>query len=144
MSDRFLTVLALVALAGAAVYMFRDRIPSLDVSPERPFIASNKQRVIPSIDGQPSFEVLSQPGAAGPQYFCAAAEFARSVLRANMNDLLVSTSAEGPSPTRPGFKSVMFELRPPAEAPSDPAGIILDVSRAGHVRSVATALQFCR
>ncbi|WP_425092576.1 hypothetical protein [Tropicimonas sp. S265A] len=144
MSDRFLAVLALTAVAGAIIYMMRDKIPVPNVSPERPFIASNDHRVVPSIDNSPTFEVLSRPGAAGPQYFCAAAEYARQVLRAEMTDILVSTTAEGPSRTNPDFRSVMFELRAPEEAPSSGSGITIDISEPRQVRSVAVALQFCR
>ncbi|MDJ0858687.1 MAG: hypothetical protein QNI90_05730 [Dinoroseobacter sp.] len=144
MSDRFLTALVMLLLVAGAVYLLRDRIPSPNVSRDRPFVSSNGQRVLPSIDGGPTFEVLSRPGMAGPQYFCAAAEYARSVLRAEMNDVLVTLTAEAPSESSPDHRGVIFELRPAAEKGSIQSGIVIDLSQPGQSRSITVAMTFCR
>ncbi|MEM9394818.1 MAG: hypothetical protein AAGA38_13235 [Pseudomonadota bacterium] len=144
MSDRFLTVLVMLALVAGALYLLRDRIPSPNVSRERPFFSSTGQRVLPSIDGSPTFEVLSQPGMAGPQYFCAAAEYARSVLRADMSDVLVTLTPEARSESSPDHRGVLFELRPASEIGSTQAGIVIDLSQPGQSRSITIAMTFCR
>lgn len=144
MSDRFLTFLVMLAVVAGAVYLLRDRIPVPNVSRDRPFVSSTGQRVLPSFDDSPTFEVLSQPGMAGPQYFCAAAEYARSVLRAEMNDVLVTLTAEAQSESSPRHRGVIFELRPAAEKGPTQAGIVIDLSQPGQSRSIAVAMTFCR
>jgi len=144
MSDRFLMIVLIAVAVGATLYVLRDRIPTPNVSRDRPFVASNKQRVYPAPQDPARFEVLSQPGAAGPQYFCAAAEYARKVLRAEMDDALVTLTPEGPSEVSTRHRGVQFELRPAAEAPPPDNALVLNLRNAGLSRRVAVALRHCR
>lgn len=55
-------------------------------------------------------EVFSLAGTSGPEYFCAAGEYARHVLGIAANKRLVVTRTPGPSPTRSNRRSVSFAV----------------------------------
>jgi hypothetical protein len=107
------------------------------------FIALNKHRVVPSsVDGA-MMEVYSRPGAAGPQYFCAAADYAVRRLGRNTSDRVIVVRPEAPSTTKPGFRSVLFSVRPwQAEREEDPS-LTLDIDRVGEEEPIVVARKRC-
>lgn len=143
-SKALIFVLGVVILAFAA-YVFQDRIPSPSVSAKRPYNAPNEHKVAPLETSPEAFEVLDHPGAAGRDYFCAAAMYAVVVLRADPADHVRVTHALGPSQTRDSRRAVGFELVPAAQLPNAPyAGPLTPgVDTVGESRSVRVARRFC-
>ncbi|MEM6741992.1 MAG: hypothetical protein AAF646_17920 [Pseudomonadota bacterium] len=89
-------------------------------------------------------EVFARAGNGGSDYFCAAADFARSHLNARATDRVVITSGLGPSQTRPGRRSVIFGLRPPGAGQERGLDLVfLRAGSEGTSRSVAHAASLC-
>lgn len=106
------------------------------------FLARNWRQVVPlSQPGQ--FEVIGQPGDWGKAYFCAAADYAQTKLRARNADRVVLVAPVGAAVTRSGT-SAIFRVEPYASADTLPASsVTLNMRRSGESRSVATALFLC-
>ncbi len=114
-------------------------------TPTSPYRALNEFGVILSAEEGAVLEVYAKPSASGMKYFCAAAEFAQRFLRAQPSDRLVITRAEGPSTTRDGATSVLFDIVPRAEAQGLPSGgVTLSPRRVGENRSVNSGKSFCK
>lgn len=112
-------------------------------SASRLFVASNDHRVYGL--GEPDrFEVLSRPGAAGRDYFCAASEYAIRRLRAGPTDRLVVATPIGGSLAQPSRRAVGFQLVPQGVAVPDRRGVTVSVSRVGENLNVAHGRSFCR
>jgi hypothetical protein len=142
MSSKTLLVLFGVALVVFAAYVFKDRIPSPSVSVKRPYTAPNEHKVVP-LEGNPmAFEVLDRPGAAGRDYFCAAARYAEIVLRADVAAHVRVTAALGPSQTWDNRRAVAFDVVSDG-ADDGLAGLVPRVDRPGERRSILVARRFC-
>ncbi|WP_424970984.1 hypothetical protein [Dinoroseobacter sp. S76] len=114
-------------------------------TPKSPYRAINEFGVIPSAESGAVLEVYAKPGASGMKYFCAAAEFAQRFLRSQPSDRLVISRAEGPSATRAGSTSVLFDIVPRAQAQGLPSGgVTLSPNRVGENRSVNSGKSFCK
>jgi hypothetical protein len=131
--------------AGLCVPMVASASARADrYTPDRPYQAVNLFKVAPIAAPDAVLEVYASPGASGKKYFCAAGEFALRFLGSAPGDRLVITRAEAPSDTRPGFKSVLFEIVPRAAATTlAPSGPFIDPDRLGENRSVNAANSFC-
>ncbi|WP_425092575.1 hypothetical protein [Tropicimonas sp. S265A] len=116
---------------------------STSVGAASEFVAANKQRVVPaSIEGA-QMEVFSTAGAAGPQYFCAAGDYAVRRLEAGNSDRLVVVKGEAPSESRPRFRSVFFSVVPWQGERGGNSSINVQVDRPGEEMSVVVARKFC-
>ena len=71
------------------------------------FLALNGHRVV-ALQAPASFEVIGRPGSGPQQYFCAAADYAQSVLGAPVAGRVSVLRPRGPSQTAPGRRSVAF------------------------------------
>ncbi|MEM1078568.1 MAG: hypothetical protein AAGI09_08580 [Pseudomonadota bacterium] len=145
MSSKFLIFVLGVALVVFCAYVFRDRIPSPTISAKRPYSAPNGHKVAPLDDGPAQFEVWDSPGAAGRDYFCAAAKYAEAVLRAEPKDYVRVTRGFGPSQVRDNRRAVGFELIP-ADAlgdstPHNNRAPMIDSP--GEIRSILVSRRFC-
>jgi len=121
---------ALAALAGCAQPM----APGLYVTQDRHWVFPLSQ------PGQ--FEVIGNAGDAGPQYFCAAGDYAWKHLNSKVVDRVVIIRPVGPAQSVPGRMGVVFEVMPRETAP-EPSGIILNPREKGEAQSVAAAQNNC-
>lgn len=140
------TLLASFLVSALALPQFaqaKDR--SALYSAAQPYRALNLFEVAPAQEGGAAMEVYAQPGASGMGYFCGAGEFALNVLNVPPATRLVISRAEAPSTTRPGFKSVLFDMVPAAQADTVPAsGPFLNPDRVGENRSASASRSFCK
>lgn len=107
------------------------------------FLARNWRQVVPLTQpGQ--FEVIGKPGDWGTEYFCAAADYAQTKLRARSADRLVLLAPVGSAVTREGTSAV-FRVEPyDSDAQLPKPGVTLNMRRSGVNRSVATSLFLCK
>jgi hypothetical protein len=134
-----LLIAGAVLIIGLLVYSNR---PSY--GPEQPFLAKNGLWVAHAQAEGAEIEVYSQPGAAGPDYFCAAAEFAVRYQKRSRSEFLVVVTAEADSKTRSGFRSVHFQVvGKDGIVDLPPNGAAVSVARSGEHRTVAFAEQLC-
>jgi hypothetical protein len=135
---------AAVLVLWGPVFPASARDLSERYTPEHPYRALNEFGVIPSVEENAILEVYAKPGASGPKYFCAGAEFAKRFLRASPADRLVILRPEATSTTRPGATSVLFNIVPRASSQDLPrTGVTINPRRAGENRSVNAGLSFC-
>jgi len=89
------------------------------------------------------FEVVAAGGTSNKAYWCAAAQFARS-MGAGASTRIYLADGPGPSQTIPRRTAVKFTTQPQAAgvAPISPQGV-LSVSAIGDNLSVASAEQYC-
>lgn len=112
--------------------------------PDQPYKARNGLWVAHAVAEDADIEVYSAPGAAGPAYFCAAADFAVRHLKSSRGDYLVVAQPEADSETRAGFRSVHFRITgKDAVTGLPPNGAVVSVSRSGEHRTIAFAEQLC-
>lgn len=94
------------------------------------------------------FEVLTQPGDAGPQLWCAAGEYAESQTDARPSDRIYLVHPRGPSAAHPGRQSAIFTVNPDTEllarARELPEQIVLGVGKVGSNWSRIHAQKVCR
>jgi len=81
------------------------------LGPQKTAVAKNDLRIYARADG--TFEILARPGTAGPQYFCAAGDYARTRLNASPAARVEVTRIDGPSDLVPGRRSMVFAMAPP-------------------------------
>ena len=128
-----------VLVIGLLIYTNR---PSY--GPDQPFLAKNGLWAAHAQSEDADLEVYSQPGAAGPSYFCAAAEFAVRYQKRSRAEYLVVARPEADSETRPGFRSVLFRVVGKRDLKGlQPNGAVVSVAREGEHRTVAFAEQLC-
>jgi hypothetical protein len=128
-----------VLVVGLLIYSKRP-----DYGPDQPFLAKNGLWVAHAQSEGAEIEVYSQPGAAGPTYFCAAAEFAVRYQKASRTEYLVVAFPEADSETRPGFRSVQFNVVGKDNIVDLPTnGAVVSVTRPGEHRTIAFAEQLC-
>ncbi|OSP55487.1 hypothetical protein [Pseudoruegeria sp. SK021] len=114
---------------------------SAEVRMQSVYMTSNNMRVVPSADPA-SFEVLSNAGSGGPNFFCAAADYAYYRLNAANNARVVLRAPVGPSVANPGGRSAFFDVVPQGSVP-ETDGFTINMRRAGENFSVTHALAFC-
>ena len=107
-----------------------------------PFFARNKLRVFETADPR-VMEVLAQPGSAGPQFFCAAGEYARGPLRAAAADRLVVVDPVSRKARFRGQRTVLIALVPRGTPLPRRTGILIDAGHVGENLSVAHAQFLC-
>ena len=105
------------------------------------FVAANDLLVYPMAEG--TFEVQAQPGTAGPQYFCAAGDYAWRKLSVPPASRVVVVRPDGPSTTNPGGRGMLFKIVPQGEASSEGQGWLVSMRRAGENYAVAHARALC-
>ena len=93
-------------------------------------------------------EVVERPGLmAGPQYFCAAGEYARGPLRARATDRVVLVAPATRSPARNGQRTALIQLVPRGTPLPREEGLIsslfVSASDVGENLSVAHAQFLC-
>lgn len=120
----------LVLLAGCA-----------GLPPQQDHVARNGLRVYDR--GERAFEVIAQPGTAGPAYFCAAGDFAAVRRNARAADRVVMIRPDAPSIHLPGYRSATFAIAPPGPR-SLPLIATVPMRQAGASLTVATAQSMCR
>jgi hypothetical protein len=106
------------------------------------FVARNDLLVYPMPDG--TFEVQARAGTAGPQYFCAAGDYAWRRLNVPVASRVVVVRPDGPSTTNPGGRGMVFKVVPQGAASSEDQGWTVSMRRAGENHSVAMARALCR
>jgi len=104
------------------------------------YLARNDLRVVPFAPDR--FEVLARAGTAGPDYFCAAGDFAQRFLNAGATDRVVVVEPSGPSRFNPGGRGMVFRVAP-AGSVRPSGGITVRTGRAGENRTVAHARALC-
>ena len=109
--------------------------------PQQDHVARNGLLVYERADG--AFEVFAKPGTAGPQYFCAAGDFARVRRNAGATDRVVMTRPDAPSIHAPGRRSAVFDITPPGPR-TLPLVTTAPMNRAGASMTVAGAQNLCK
>lgn len=88
------------------------------------------------------FEVVGAPGSGGPDFWCAAGDYAMRVLGADSTQRVYLIRSRGAPETSNRTSSVQFSLTPPPGAvPRD--GLFLSMRRVGDNLSVAFARNYC-
>ncbi|MBE3637676.1 hypothetical protein [Mangrovicoccus algicola] len=105
--------------------------------------AMNGRRVVPLREPAGAFEVLALPGDAGPQFFCAAADYAYTMRGARPVDRVVIVRSAGDSLTHPGTRGVAFRIMSRDEAPPLD-GVYLNPRKQGEAATIGHARQLCR
>ena len=107
------------------------------------FTSINRLRVNP-VDAN-VFEVVGEPGTNGPEYWCAAADYAQRQLRAAWRAPLYIARTRGPSVTTGRRSAVQFTLNPTAAGvtPTN-ASVSLNALRTGNSMSVQLAHTYCQ
>lgn len=130
-----------MAVLGAAAASAAERRPIF-----RPvFVAANDLLVYPMPDG--TFEVQARAGTAGPQYFCAAGDYAWTKLNVSPASRVVVVRPSGPSTTNPGGRGMLFTIAPQGsvgrtiESPND---FLVSMHKVGENFSVAHSRALCR
>lgn len=109
--------------------------------PQQNHVARNGLLIFERADG--AFEVLAEPGTAGPQYFCAAGDFAQVRRNARATDRVVMIRPDAPSIHIPGRRSATFTIAPPGPR-TQPLISLAPMNRAGASFTVAGAVNLCR
>ncbi|WP_108263155.1 hypothetical protein [Mangrovicoccus ximenensis] len=110
-------------------------------TPGSSYVTMNGRRVVP-LQTPGTFEVIASPGDAGPQYFCAAADYAERMLGARPSDRVVIIRTDGDSQSSPGTRGVSFTVMSREEAPPLD-GIYLNPRKLGEATTVANGKQSC-
>lgn len=106
------------------------------------FVARNDLLVFPMPDG--TFEVQARAGTAGPQYFCAAGDYAWRRLNVPFASRIVVVRPDGPSTTNPGGRGMAFKIVPQGAASGEGQGWTVSMRRAGENYTVAHSRALCR
>lgn len=103
--------------------------------------ADNRLDVNP-LPNREAFEVIGRPGSAGPDYWCAAGDYALRVLNAPGTARIYIVRGRGTPETSTRRSSVQFSLTPlPGETQSAPP--FLSMRRVGDNLSVSFARNYC-
>lgn len=112
----------------------------LGMSAAQAWQADNFHEVNPV--GDVAFEVIGRAGSAGPDYWCAAGDYALRVLGAASNQRIYLVRKRGAPETSDRSQAVQFSLRAPAGADTTP-GLFLRLNRVGDNLSAAVAQTYC-
>ncbi|WP_172331213.1 hypothetical protein [Mangrovicoccus sp. HB161399] len=107
------------------------------------YLSVNGRRVVP-LDTPGTFEVIAGPGDAGPQFFCAAADYAHRKLGARSTDRVVITRSAGDSVSYPGTRGVTFTLMSQQEAPPTSNSLIMNPRQLGESVTVGNGRHMCQ
>ncbi|MEC7257940.1 MAG: hypothetical protein VXW58_08980 [Pseudomonadota bacterium] len=102
--------------------------------------ADNRLDVNPLPGG--GFEVIGDPGSGGPDYWCAAGDYALRVLGARATDRVYITRGRGAPETSTRKSGVQFSLTAPADVP-DGLHLFLKMRRVGDNLAVTFARNYC-
>ena len=117
-------------------------LAAITASPAAAFRASNSHEVNP-ID-RTTFEVLRRPHSGPAPVWCAAGDYARSVLGLPGNARLYIAKGRSDSVTRPGRVAFRFTTTPPSGVdPNAPKPLTLNLNRVGDSLSVVSAWMYC-
>lgn len=117
-------------------------VAALSASPAMAFRAVNFLEVNP-IDGT-TFEVIRSARSGPSEVWCAAGDYARSVLGLSGNARIYIAKGPSNSVTRPGRISFRFSSTvPPGVDPNAPKPLTLDLKRVGDNLSVIAAWMYC-
>lgn len=106
------------------------------------FRAINSHEVF-AVD-EDSFEVIRSTHSGPAPVWCAAGDYAQSVLRMRSNARIFIERGPGPSVTRPGRISFVFTSAVPTGFdPAEPRPLSLDLGRIGDSLSVVSAYMYC-
>lgn len=142
-TGKFRTIRALAAGLALAVGLSGGMAQAERGPAFRPvFVARNDLLVYPMPDG--TFEVQARAGTAGPQYFCAAGDYAWRRLNVPVASRVVVVRPDGPSTTNPGGRGMVFKVVPQGAATSEDQGWTVSMRRAGENHSVAMSRALCR
>lgn len=112
------------------------------VLPANAFSSINFHEVNP-IDGT-TFEVIRRAGSGPAPVWCAAGDYARSVLRLSSNARIYIAKGPSNSITRPGHVAFRFSTTMPPGVDSDaPRSFTLDLDRVGDSLRVVSAWMYC-
>ena len=103
--------------------------------------AENHHRVAPV--SKSVFEVVGRSGSAGPQYWCAAGDFARRVLGTSAVQRIYLVRGPGVAQTQNRNKAVLFSLTSPDNSDTTHR-LTLSVKQVGSNLSTAMARQYCQ
>ncbi|QDY68800.1 hypothetical protein [Qingshengfaniella alkalisoli] len=137
MKALIISAVAAGALAGCVVEPTK---PRTGIAGET-YRAINHNLVV-SLGGN-QMEVIGVGASGAPEYFCAAAEYARVRLNANPVDRIVLESPPGPSRSGHSGRAVGFELASREDVPETTSNITLSVNRVGEAISVAHGNNLC-
>jgi hypothetical protein len=102
--------------------------------------ANNRHTVNPVSDTV--FEVVGRPGSGGPEFWCAAGDYASRVLGAHATQRVYLVRGPAPAQTRHWNRAVLFSLVVPQDADLR-TGITLSVTRVGENLNAASAQAYC-
>jgi hypothetical protein len=103
--------------------------------------ADNRLEVTP-LPERAAFEVIGRPGSAGPDYWCAAGDYALRVMGAPGNARIYIVRGRGTPETSERLSSVQFSLNQPA-GDTQPNPPFLSMKRVGDNLSVSFARNYC-
>ncbi len=107
------------------------------------YVASNHMLVY-ALPEPGSFEVANLPGAGPLEYWCAAADYARTQQNTPVAQRLYIQRGYGESQTRPGQRGVVFGAAAPAGAIEPPkTGFAASIRKEGYNLQVGHAASFC-
>ncbi|MFT7597003.1 MAG: hypothetical protein ACI8R4_004346 [Paracoccaceae bacterium] len=102
--------------------------------------ADNRHFVNPVSDGV--FEVVGRSGSGGPEFWCAAGDYARRAIGASATQRIYLVRGPAPAITRKWNRAVLFSLTEPQGADLTP-GYTLSVTRVGENLIAASAQNYC-
>jgi hypothetical protein len=114
----------------------------------KPYRAYNTLSVVPDTTRPVEFRVISRAHGGPADYWCAAGDYARRALGADVTARIYVLRPPGESPVSYGRSAFTFTLAPPAELasgrrPGDNGRYGLSVGEPGYNLSVAHARSFC-
>ena len=102
--------------------------------------ADNRHIVNPVSDTV--FEFVGKPGSGGPEFWCAAGDYARRAIGASATQRVYLVRGPAPALTRNWNRAVLFSLTQPQDVDLTP-GYTLSVTRVGENLVAATAQNYC-
>jgi hypothetical protein len=102
--------------------------------------ANNRHTV--NLVSDTEFEVVGRPGSGGPEFWCAAGDYARRVLGAAATQRVYLVRGPAPALTQNWNRAVLFSLDVPQDADLR-TGITLSVTRVGENLNAASAQAYC-
>lgn len=102
--------------------------------------ADNRHFVNPISDTV--FEVVGRSGSGGPEFWCAAGDYARRAIGAVPTQRIYLVRGPAPAITRNWNRAVLFSLTQPQEVDLTP-GYTLSVTRVGENLIAASAQEYC-
>lgn len=102
--------------------------------------AENRHFVNPVSDTV--FEVVGRSGSGGPEFWCAAGDYARRVIGSSATQRIYVVRGPAPAMTRNWNRAVLFSFDEPKDVDLRP-GFTLSVTRVGENLIAASAQSYC-